>query len=195
MYSPTSSIIFTDYPTYTTQDIFITSTDVLLPSTTITPVSDIILTPSSPIYPLSDILSLELLDNQPKVALVYESVNNDPQTKYMMVKYLYYLVLDDWLYSDLSDILNYFNYGDNRVTLTREPKQIINIDSDEVVEKKIDYIEKNIFTKYDMAKVIIKFLKETKTLWVDLPKNKYLLKPAVREYLIKKIRKELRSNK
>jgi len=172
------------------------SSDIFIATPNIAVINDVILT-TSPLTPLINVISLDPLPFQTGL-IALGTVNNSPETRYKMVKYVYYLVLDDWLTSDLSEILNYFTYNkDGTVSVVKNLDEVrgsINMDSESVMEKKIDYIEKNVFSKLDMAKVLVKFTEETNTTWVDIPKNKHLLKSAVKTFLVKRI-KELLSEK
>lgn len=151
----------------------------------------------SPIMPLNDYFSLEPLGNYPQIALVHETVNNDPRTQQLMIKHFYYKVLDKWLLDGMSDILNYFIYKDGKVDLIKnlhdyKPSNINN-DTDEVAQKKVDYIQQHIFSKYDMTNILVKFIKGSHTLWVNLPKNEYQLRPFIKEYLLKNIKSKIKA--
>lgn len=177
---------------YSPKSIFMTPSSPIL-----TPGTPVILTPSSPLTPWSELFSLKLVDTKPNVAVIYESVNNNPHTKYRIVKYFYYKTLDKWLKDELSSILNYFTYHNGKVEMIKNMSEYkeVNTDSEEVMNKKIEYIEKNVLGKYEMAKILLKLVKEDGIMWVDLPRKEFLIKTAVKEWFHRMIRKHLKEGK
>lgn len=158
------------------------------------------LSPLSPLSPLSQFsplgpmspITVNLDYSKPLVSF-YETV--DPYYVKQMTNHYYFKVLDKWLLDDLSDILNFFIYKDGKVQLIKSLDDYkltnINLDNDEIANKKRDYIQDHVFTKYDMLDVLMKFTKDTHSKFVDLPKNEFFLKQAVKEYLIKDIKKKI----
>jgi len=126
----------------------------------------------------------------------YKNLSADPYWQDRIVKNTYYKVLDKWMYDELSDLLKYFVAGSNGVELVRSIDQAKETsDNIDVIEKKIDFIEQNLFKEHDMEKIIRKFLRETNLTWVDIPKNYYFLKDAVKHYLKKKIKQKITEKK
>ena len=113
-----------------------------------------------------------------------------------MVNHYYYKVLDKWLLDEINDILNYFTIKDGKVKMIKNLSEYkptnISKDSDEIAEKKIDYIQQKLFSKHDMADILFRFVKETNTKWTDLPKNEYFLRQIVKSYFLKKIKSKLK---
>ena len=129
----------------------------------------------------------------------YETIDNNPKIRKIMIKYYFDLLRDKWLLDELNDILNYFQYKNGRVELIDNwtdysPNNIMR-DTDEIAENKIEYIEKYIFTKYDLINVMTKFTTETNTKWVDLPKNELIFRKIVKDQIIREIKKKLKGNK
>ncbi|MCJ7636538.1 MAG: DUF1160 domain-containing protein, partial [Nitrososphaeraceae archaeon] len=113
-----------------------------------------------------------------------------------LTKYYYDLVRDQWLMDELNDILNYYVYSDGNVRLIKSlsdygPQNIAK-DTDKIAEKKIEFIEKTILTKYDLIDILTHFTKNMRIKWVDIPKHEYLLRQAIKEYLVKEIRRKLK---
>lgn len=186
-YSPIS-------PIFTPTDIFL---------------SDSVMSPSSPFHPLSPLsplnhvyspaspgpLTLSLEFSRPLVG-VYESIDNNPEVRKKMIDYYYDLIRDEWLLGDLNDILNYVVYKDGHVSLIKNlseynPNNIAK-DTDTIAEKKVEWLEKNVFTKYNLTDVLIRFTKESNTKFVDLPKNQTILKDVIEKYIIREIKKKLK---
>ncbi len=181
---PTGPSIISDvFSPSSTSSVFITSDPYL---------SDVIISPTvSPFLPLT--LSFDY--DKPLIG-VYETIDTYPEIRKKMIKYYYDLVRDQWLMDELNDILNYYVYSDGNVKLIKSledysPKNIAK-DTDKIAEKKIEHIEETILTKYDITEILSKFTKEMNIKWVDLPKHEFLLRQAIKEYLMKEIKKKLK---
>jgi len=153
----------------------------------------------SPIFPISNgPLTLSLEYSKPIIG-VYETIDTNPEVRKKMLNYYYDLIRDDWLLDELNDVLNYFTYKDGKVSMISNISEYnsnnIMKDTDSIAEKKVEYVAKNIFSKYSLMEVLNKFTKETDSKYVDLPKNNFFLKKVVEQYIIKEIKKKLKSNK
>ncbi len=163
--------------------------------------SDIVSTisPFSPIFtPVSTgPLTINWEFNRPVIGM-YETIDTNSDVRSKMLGYYFDLIRDDWLLDDLNDILNYFNYKDGKVNMINKLEEYnpnnIAKDTDEIAEKKVEFIEKNVFTKYDLKHVLRKFTKESNSKWVDLPKNEFFLKKVVKQYIIKEIKNKLKKH-
>lgn len=122
----------------------------------------------------------------------YENLNADPRIQKRIAKNLYYKVLDNWLYDDLSDILNYFRVRDGRVELinTQAEYDPLSVEKEpiEQTEKKIDFIEKFFFTREMMRKLLQRYIRETGINWIDLPKHTYFIKQLVKDKIMRNTR-------
>ena len=176
IYSPTSSIIVSDA---------LVSPEVILSSL-------------SPLSTLFKPITVSLEYSKPLIS-VYETIDNNPEVRAKMVNYYYDLIRDKWLLDELNDVLNYFIYKDGKVHMIKSSSDYnpanVAKDTDKIAEAKVEYIEKNILTKYDLAKFIAKFTRGTDSKWVDLPRNEYLFRSALKEYLLKLIRREMKGQK
>lgn len=167
----------------TSSSVFITS-DPYLPS-------DVLLSPTLSPYPLT--ISFDF--DKPLIG-VYETIDTSPEVRKRLTKYYYDLVRDQWLMDELNDILNYYVYSDGNVRLIKslsdyDPRNIAK-DTDKIAEKKIEFIEETILTKYDLIDILVNFTKNMHIKWVDLPKHEYLLRQAIKEYLVKEIKRKLK---
>lgn len=126
----------------------------------------------------------------------YETIDNDPNLRKKMLDYFYDLVRDKWLLDDINDILNYYKYNNGEVKMIPDlsdySKTNIAKDTNEIAEKKVKFITKTLLDRYVMTDILTKFTKNTKTKWVDLPKNEYFLMKFTKEYLVKNIVKNLK---
>jgi hypothetical protein len=191
--TPTSSpyVMSTTSSPYIVTDSIL-STDIFSPVSTLTPYSPIISTiPSGP-------LTLSFDYSKPLVG-VYETIDDLPEVRKKMLNYYYDLIRDKWLLDEINDVLNYFVNRDSNISMIKNLNEYdpntIEKDTDKIAEKKVEYIEKNIFTKYDLTSVLNKFTKETNTKWVDLPKNDFFLRQVVKEYIIREIKKKIKESK
>lgn len=80
--------------------------------------------------------------------------------------YLHYLFLDKWLLDDYSKLLKYLVYdkADDMIRLLRDDTKIaendIKKDTPEIIDKKVSFIEGNIFTKQKSKELILRVLHE-----------------------------------
>jgi len=173
MYTPTTSSVILTTDTY----------------------SDILYTPVTAFTPMSPITtSINLTYSKPLVGY-YNSSNDDPLVQEKITKHIYYKLLDKWLFNELDDIVGYFTVKDGKVEMIKDLSSYKEVthDAANVVEKKADYIEKHVFTKFDMYEFLLKYSRETDTNWVDLPleKTEYFLRQALREKLLKIIKRKI----
>jgi len=179
--SPTSSIIVSD-PFSPTTSLLVT--DYIITTPTLTPITTI----TGSIPPLT--INLEY--SKPLIS-VYETIDTDPEVRQTMVNYYFDLIRDDWFLDDLNDILNYFVYRDGKVSTIKNISEYnpVNIakDTDKIAEEKVKYITKNVFTRYNLLDVLTQFIRGTNSKWVNLPKNEFFVKQAVKEYIVKEIRR------
>jgi hypothetical protein len=119
-------------------------------------------------------------------------LNKDRRVIKQVTKWFLYKTLDKWLYSEMSDVLNYFKVSSNGVEFLKNLNDYSNIDisqqkSDEV-EKIIEYIEHYILTEDTMYRVLKHFVSEAKANWYDLHKNEYFVKDIIHKKLISVIK-------
>jgi len=190
IFTPTSSILLSD--SIMSPNVFLTS-DRIISS----------VTPFSPYSPLFNTLSpgpLTLsLDFSKPVIGFYESIDTNPEVRKKMLDYYFDLIRDKWLLDDLNDVLNYFVHRDGKISMIKNLSEYsstnIDKDTDKIAEMKVEYIEKNVFTKYNLMHVLEKFTKEINSKWVDLIKQEFFLKQVVKEYIIREIKKKLKGGK
>lgn len=180
--------------------VFSPTDAIILSDTIISPVAPLSLfSPQfAPLLPINkkSPITLNLEFERPIVGF-YETIDNNPDVRKKMIDYIYDLVRDKWLLDDINDVLNYFVYLNGQVkmisNLSDYNQNNIAKDTNQIAEKKVEFIENTLFTKHDLKHILRKFIKETDTKWVDLPKNKFFLKQGVKEYIIKKIKNELKN--
>jgi hypothetical protein len=127
---------------------------------------------------------------------VYETIDNNPEMRHKMVDYFYDLARDKWFLDDINDVLNYYKYSNGEVkiieNISEYSKNNIAKDTNKTAWEKVKYMTKTTFDKYTMKDILKTFVKNTNTKWVDLPKNKYYVMKFTKEYILKKIMRELK---
>ena len=88
-----------------------------------------------------------------------------------MRDYFYHKTIDVWLKNSMKKILDYLKIDNENITISKNKIENKNIDTDEIVNKKIEFIKNNIFTKSTALKILNKYVKNTLTNWYDLPQH------------------------
>lgn len=114
-------------------------------------------------------------------------LNKDERVHKQVTKYFRYKTLDKWLYEDMADLLNWFRVDANGVHLINNTSEYredsFSKDSDDIKEKKIDYIERYFLTFDTMHKILSKFVKGTGINWYDLTRNELFVKEDIKDKL------------
>lgn len=121
-------------------------------------------------------------------------LNRDPELRKMVTKYFYYKTLDKWLKKEkyMLDILNYLKYSNGKVSLINNISEYnpVNNDDADIIDSKVDFIEKNILDKDDVYNILSKYVRETGTNWYDLEeKGTFFIREIIHKYLEKKLKK------
>lgn len=123
------------------------------------------------------------------------NLNNDPRILARFVKKYRYMTLDKWLYNDLIDLLNYIIIENDRTDVIKNidklDKKAYVKDSDEIIDKKIEFIEKYILSEKAMRKIILKTCNNTNIELIELPNNEHILQKSVKHYLKKLLLKAI----
>ena len=185
-----SPVVFTDVPLVITSD----TPDNYIPSIMSLPQLPLV----QPVYPF-------VTSSNPIVSYpIHPSLdlNNDKELQKKVTKYYYYKTLDKWLkkQTDMLDILNYFRIVNGNVELIGNIKDYnsknIEKDTQQDIDKKVDYIEKNILTREAIYDIVKKYVRETSTNWYDLyDKSTFFIKELIKRYLHAKIVNIIETNK
>ena len=192
-------------PTSSVTSIYLTSDSQLLYSPSPYIPSDATISPFIPSLPAVTTTLPTILGNtivpsyttiQPQFPLVPElDLDNDPKSKSIITDYFYFKTLDKWLYNDMLKILAYLKVSGGNVDFIDKlsdynPKST-DKDTQESVEKKIKFIEKNrILTRDDIYNVLREFTRETNTKWAELVnKQSHYIKDMIRRKLKHKMEK------
>jgi Asp-tRNA(Asn)/Glu-tRNA(Gln) amidotransferase B subunit len=146
-----------------------------------------------------NVASLNLSYSKPTLS-IYSDLNADPDVQHRIVKFVQMKTLDHWLYRDLAPLLGYFKVdssGKVSVITKKEdynPKSIKD-DSDEIIEKKIDFIEENLLTRKTVKKILDRYVSDTNGEWVKIPKRPEVIKILIGEKLKKMIKQCIAESK
>lgn len=135
--------------------------------------------------------SVDLTYSRPLLSMV-ENMNADPKVHKQMTKYFYYKMLDKWLYKDSLAILSLLQINKGNVSLIKDLDKYnaddVLKDSNDDVEKKIDFLEDNLFTQNMVQNTLHKFVGDTNINWYDMTKYE----GPIREILSKTLKSKLK---
>jgi hypothetical protein len=129
----------------------------------------------------------------------YKDVCDTKDLRETISKKLYYKFLDKWLYDEDKSkyLLGYFKHADGEIKLVKDAdkKDDYNSNSQEIIDKKVAFIEKNIFRLEDMYIILKKFIYGTQISWCNLIQNSYIIREAIEKTLERKIEKLISAQK
>lgn len=138
--------------------------------------------------------SLNLTYSKPTFGF-YENTNTDPELHEKMVKHFYYYkLLGEWIYEDMIELLGYLKADKSgNIELVKsvndyDPKSV-DKDSDKVIEKKIEFMRKNVFRPKDMMNLLRDLVHEAGVNWYDLPHKERMVMKAIKRGVDKRFRK------
>lgn len=136
---------------------------------------------------VSDILSLRTPH------YIYDDVCNTPSIREKVSKIIYYKFLDKWLYDNDESkyLLGYLKISDGKVQLIKDldNKDDYKNNSQDVVDKKVDYIENNIISIGDIYTILQKFTESTHISWCELSKDTFFIRESIEKTLEKKFKR------
>ena len=125
--------------------------------------------------------------------------NENPLTQKQMTQHLRFLVLDKWLYDseEMSDVLKFLKVSGNNVTLVKNEKEMnendIEKDTEDDVEKKVDFIERAFLDLDTMRKILANVVQITGIKWYKLASKEveYVVIGATARYLRKALKEKM----
>lgn len=115
------------------------------------------------------------------------NLDYDPEVISRMQRYFYFKILDKWIYSSMSDILNYVTIknGSPALLSSLNDYKMSNSDNDskDVTEKKIKFIEDHVISDYDIKIILRDYVKKYSVHWAYLVRDEH----HVRDFILKKI--------
>lgn len=170
--------------------------------------SPVIITSDSSIPFIPSLLTIPTYPNLPIISSVNPIIsfplhpsldlNKDRKLQEMMTKFFYYKTLDKWLKKekDMLELLNYLRVTNGNVeVITPEQKNTQGNDNQQLIDTKVNFIEKNVLSKDDVYRILKKFVRETSTNWYDLEeKGTYFVKEIIKKFIKNKF-KDVLENK
>ena len=126
----------------------------------------------------------------------YNDLNRDKSIQKNLTKYYFYKILDKWIYKELMPLLAFVNISSGKPQLIKSLGQYhakkLLTDTDEQIEKKINYLEKVLITKDMVRHVLKKICSENGINWYDLDKNEKKIKTVFYNYILDKLKKSIK---
>jgi hypothetical protein len=125
-------------------------------------------------------------DNIKQIYKFNQNLNVSKQVQKTISKYIYYKLIDDWLYTRLFPILAFVKIVNGNPELIKSIKEynisILSSQTNEEIEKRVEYLEKNIITKKLVFKVLKRIVKKMCLNWYELDKHLYKIQQVFLEY-------------
>jgi len=118
----------------------------------------------------------------------FDTIDSQIETRVMMVNYCSNKLKNEWFKDELANMLKYFVYSNGKVDIVKSPseRQVAH-DSPDVRDRKIEYIRKNIVTKYELTKLLGKMVRRANIRWVDIPQSEALVIHVIKKHILKYI--------
>jgi len=201
VYSPVSSVYS---PVYSpVSSIYSASTDsfpYIPTSLPITPNQDVVITSDYPLMFNKNRDNLTVAPaypymypytyTNPAVVIPYENLNKNPDVINRLTKYFYYKTLDKWLYDELDGLLRYLKMSNGKIHVIKSEndRDKENI-SQEEADKKVKFIEDEIFSKDDMYDILMKIQQETDIELIKMSKQEFIIQGYVKKFLKREFQK------
>lgn len=116
-----------------------------------------------------------------------QNLNTSKKAQKTITKYIYYKLVDEWIYKKLFPILAFVKIVNNKPQLIKSMSEynINNLESqtDEEIELRAEYLETNIITKKLVSKVLKKTVERMCLNWYELNKHEKTIQNVFLEYL------------
>lgn len=186
------------YPSIWSSPLSSTDSDIIISS----PVSVTIARVESPISVSDQILSVtqdilyapgpypyydQIIYKTPRL-ITYDNLNKDPKAINMVVKYFWKKTLEKWLYGEFKEILAYLTINNDKVELVKKISNNDKNESQDIINKKIDYLAENIITKKLILKALARYVDDNNVNWYDLPKKTHGPKEEIKRVITAEIK-------
>ena len=116
-----------------------------------------------------------------------KNLNTSRQVQKTITKYIYYKLVDEWIYKKLFPILAFVKIVDNKPQLIKSMSEYnigkLASQTDEEIELRAYYLESNIITKKLVSKVLKKIVNRMCFNWYELNKHEKTIQNVFYEYL------------
>jgi hypothetical protein len=136
---------------------------------------------------LNQINKLNWVNNQiSQINKLNQNLNTSKQVQKTISKFIYYKLVDEWLYTKLFPILAFVKIIDGVPQLIKSMKEynINNLEyqTDSEIELRVGYLEKNIITKKLVFKILKRLVKKMCLNWYELNKHTNSIQNVFLEY-------------
>lgn len=136
---------------------------------------------------LNQLNKLNWVNNQiQQVNKFNQNLNTSEKVKKTISKYIYYKLVDEWLYTKLFPILAFVKIVNSKPQLIKSMDEYnvskLSTQTDEEIEMRAEYLEKNIITKKLVAKLLKKIVKRMCLNWYELDKHEKTIQKVFMEY-------------
>lgn len=125
----------------------------------------------------------------------YDDLNKDKSVHKTLSKFYFYKILDKWIYKELLPLLAFVDISNKPQLIKSMDKfNIKNLEtnSDIDIQKKINYLEKNIITIDIVKHVLKKICNDNNINWYDLNKYEKKIKKVFYNYLFDKLKHSIK---
>lgn len=154
------------------------------------------LTPQNPNIKLNSLSTLDQLNELNKKTWINnkisqinkfnQNLNTSKQIQKTISKYVYYKLVDEWLYSKLFPLLAFVKIVDSTPQLIKSMNEYdinkLASQTDDEIEQRVNYLEKNIITKKLVSKVLKRIVKRMCLNWYELDKHMKTIQEVFLEY-------------
>ena len=161
--------------------------------TPINKLAELYIDPQNPLNPLN---SLKNLDEYNKLNYVNQIIQNQNQlqnSKYnsdkkhkIIIKYYYNKLIDEWIYKKLFPLIAFVDIIDSKPQLIKSLSaynmEKLKTESDKNIEKRVEYLEKNIFRKKIVKQILKKIIRKFGYNWEELDLHEEKIIKIFHEY-------------
>lgn len=169
---------------------FTTSSNLIVPNSNSNLNSDpnIKLNSLNTLEQLNQLNKINWVNNQINVMNKFnQNLNTSKQVQKTITKYIYYKLIDEWIYKKLFPIIAFVKIVNGKPQLIKSMDEYdinkLASQTDDEIELRVDYLESNIITKKLVSKVLKKMINRMCLNWYELNKNEITIQNVFLEYL------------
>ena len=154
------------------------------------------LSPQNPNIKLSSLNTIEQLNELNKKTWINnqisqinkfnQNLNTSKQVQKTITKYIYYKLVDEWLYTKLFPLLSFVKIVDSKPQLIKSMSEYdinkLASQTDAEIELRASYLEKNIITQKIVLKALKRIVKRMCLNWYELDKHMKTIQDVFLEY-------------
>jgi len=146
---------------------------------------------------LNQLNKLNWVNNQiSQINKFNQNLNTSKQVQKTISKFVYYKLVDEWLYTKLFPILAFVKIVDSKPQLIKSIGEynVNNLasETDKEIELRVEYLEKNVITKKLVYKVLKRIVNKMCLNWYELDKHIQTIQKVFLEYFKDLLEKSIR---